>query len=369
MGHAMGSCFPCVPWASPTGARAKLPGNGDELEEPVWFDAEEGDSTHDHLFATTRHRIYQLQRTFTGGPQRVDARSSSRAGTPASPTRGPSSDSYSWTRGDGHGFQVRNSCRGGRVQKVPSEGSLYECISIDIVKADCKVSEVLHRLVPMPPQGGNETWWSGCPLPRVLCIVAQIPYERGPTLFGEHPANDHGCSIITVHRIKPTTLQMLRSERRMAAVSLFAKFVSGGTTHLVGGTKTSGLFKAIAVAGNVEAIGVPRVLLPTVRKFNGKPCLITQSGTVFQDTSGRGEWLEVNVDIRRFCSLARNMLVSLRDLLPRTSVHCGFTIQGCEDHELPEGIVADVWLHNVDLITDARAIDDPRAAQPPRPTV
>jgi len=308
-------------------------------------------SSTDIGVGAVRHHIYRLNRLITGQLGNL-------LPVPA--------DSYSWSVGDGLGFQVRNSCRNGRVQKIPSEGSMYECISVDIVKSGCKISEVLHRLVQVPPQavgtGSNETWWPGCPLPRVLCIVGQIPYDRGPTLFGEHPANDHGCSIITLYHIKPATMRLLRSGERTAAVSLFAKYVSGGTTHLIGGNRTSGLFKAIAVAGNVEAIGVPRVLLPTVRNFNGKPCLITQSGTVFRDASG--EWLEVNVDIRCFCSLARNMLVSLRDLLPRTSVHCGFTIQGCEDHELPEGIVADVWLHNVDLISDARPIDDPRVTAP-----
>lgn len=361
MGRGLCHCLPCVPWASTSGSSSKLQGSAEELEEPIWFDAEEGDSTHDHLFATTRHSIYRIQSSIF---RPVDT---SGVPAPVVPGRCHESDSYSWSCGDGLGFQVRNSCRRGRVQKGPSDGAMYECISVDIVKSGCKVSEVLHRLVAIPPQGvhseSDETWWPGCPLPRILCIVAQIPYERGPTLFGEHPASDHGCSIITLHRIRPATLRLIRSERRTAAVSLFAKFVNGGTTHLIGGTQTSGLFKAIAVAGNVETIGVPRVLLPTVRKFNGKPCLITQSGTVFRDASG--EWLEVNVDIRHFCSLARNMLVSLRDLFPRTSVHCGFTIQGCDDHELPEGIVADVWLHNVDLIAAARDIDDPRVSAPP----
>merc|ERR1719210_534174 len=52
----------------------------------------------------------------------------------------------------------------------------------------------------------------------VHCLGCSVSSHRSPMSVG--------CSIITVHRIKPTTLQMLRSERRMAAVSLFAKFVS-----------------------------------------------------------------------------------------------------------------------------------------------
>jgi len=357
---AIGATLVNYGWGPVVSTTATPPGeDADDLEELVWFDSEEGDSTHDHLFATTRHHIYQLHKTNTGS-----------WGHPGMlpPVR---EESYSWSAGDGLGFQVRNSCRNGRIQKAPAEGSMYECISVDIVKSSCKVSEVLHRLVEMPPQavdsGSDETWWPGCPLPRVLCIVIQIPYERGPTLFGEHPANDHGCSILTLHRIKPATLRLLRSGRRTAAVSLFAKFVSGETTHLVGGNRSSGLLKAIAVAGNVEAIGVPQVLLPTVRKFNGKPVVITRSGTVFRDASG--EWLELDVDIRFFCSLARSVFVSLRGLLPRTSVHCGFTIQGCEDHELPEGIVADAWIHNIDLVAHARHIDDPPVTAMPKSMV
>eukprot|EP00415_Alexandrium_ostenfeldii_P005081 UN5081 len=95
--------------------------------------------------------------------------------------------------------------------------------------------------------------------------------------------------------------------------------------------------------------------MPTVRKFNGKPCLITKSGTVFKDPAG--EWLEVDIDIRRFCYVARSMLISLREVLPRSSVHCGFTIQGCDEEELPEGIVCDMWLHNVNLVDDPRLIE------------
>eukprot|EP00415_Alexandrium_ostenfeldii_P001878 UN1878 len=97
------------------------------------------------------------------------------------------------------------------------------------------------------------------------------------------------------------------------------------------------------------------MLMSTVRKFNGKPCLITKSGTVFKDPAG--EWLEVDIDIRRFCKLARTMLISLRELLPRSSVHCGFTIQGCDEEELPEGIVIDMWLHNVNLVDDPLSIE------------
>mmetsp|Transcript_80882 Transcript_80882/g.252293 ORF Transcript_80882/g.252293 Transcript_80882/m.252293 type:complete len:393 (-) Transcript_80882:100-1278(-) len=379
---AADGCWQCFPFGRRTDVRASRKGGITSLmsgrSDTVYFDAEEGTSHHDHLFVHA-YKFTRLvdQSVHSLASSLVPSFSSVSPPPPTSPSggswlgttipercagQGLAGSGCSWSRGDGSGFQIRDSCRNGRVSKIGSSGALYECMSVDVVRSGCKVSEVLGRLVPVPSsqstqRNGELGWWPGCPLPRVLCVVAQLPEQVGP-VFGEHPAEDAGVSIVTIFRIKPETIRVLRSCRWPADLRMFVDFVKAGKTDLPtdrGGSKTSGLMKAVAAVGNLEEVGVPKLLLPTVRKYSGKPCLITKSGTVFKDPSG--EWLEIDIDLRRFCRLARTMLVSLRDLLPRSSVHCGFTIQGCDDDELPEGIVCDMWLHNINLKDDPRQIE------------
>jgi len=210
-------------------------------------------------------------------------------------------------------------------------------------------------------RGGGQalSWKPCCPLPRIICLNIQVPYKAGSSLQKAHPRDDHGLSIIAFFHIKGETLQMLRNPDPPPCLRLLKDFVEGGSMDLPrpnGANKTTGLFKGIAHAENVDDVGVPFLLKPTVLKYHHKPVLMTKSGKVFKSTDG--EWMEIGVDVRRFSSFAKNMLVTLRDLLPEASVHFGFTIQGQEDEDLPEGILFDLRLHYANLAMDPKWIDD-----------
>merc|ERR1712032_454119 len=212
---------------------------------------------------------------------------------------------------------------------------------------------VLGRLVKPPAAPAGSTWTAGCPLPRLLCIVVQLPYQVNPS------DDDHGCSIVTIHEIREETLQALQQDTPPAHIRLLRDFVCAGQTDLPqsqGKTNSAGLFKAIAQVGNFDELTLPWLLKRPVKSYNGKPCLITKSGTTFKGP--RNEWLEVDVDVRDFNTFARNMLYQLREHLKEASIHCGFTIQGCTPEELPEGIVTDIWLHNIDIVENPTIITD-----------
>jgi len=177
-----------------------------------------------------------------------------------------------------------------------------------------------------------------------------------------HPADDHGCSIVAIFRIKHKTVEMLKMNEGAwpASLRLFRDFVRGGTTDLPNpGPRKCGLLKAIATCKNVDEVaeGIPAVLKRQALRQNGKPTLITQSGQVFRDPAG--EWLEVSIDVRRFCFAAREApsrhtvmaLRQLRDRLGKASVHIGFLIQGTGE-DCPEGIVCDARLHCLDIMKD-----------------
>merc|ERR1712187_76948 len=95
---------------------------------------------------------------------------------------------------------------------------------------------------------------------------------------------------------------------------------------------------------------------------NATPVLITKSGRLHKDPLG--EWLEVDVDIRCWSYAARHALLNLRDCLPLARMQVGFLIQGCEDDDLPEGMVGVFRIHNLDLLNSPVSITDPRTVKP-----
>eukprot|EP00928_Gymnodinium_smaydae_P045847 TRINITY_DN30517_c0_g1_i1.p1 TRINITY_DN30517_c0_g1~~TRINITY_DN30517_c0_g1_i1.p1 ORF type:complete len:406 (-),score=81.83 TRINITY_DN30517_c0_g1_i1:128-1285(-) len=259
--------------------------------------------------------------------------------------------SVRWSQGDGLGFKVRSLGNDGHrhLQKELSGGNLYDCISVDIVRADHRIRKIIGNHVEVTGEGG----WCHA-LPRILCMNVQLPYRSGWPMMA-HPSDDHGCSIVAFFRIRDETLELLRKPcaEQPPALRLLQDFVKGGATDLPNpGPRKSGLFKAIATCENVEEVaqGIPSVLKTQAMKQNGKPALITQSGAVFKDAAN-GEWMEISIDVRRFCFAAREALVQLRDRLRQASVHIGFLIQGV-GMDLPEGIICDVRLHCLDIMND-----------------
>lgn len=269
----------------------------------------------------------------------------------------------SWAKGNGLGFQLRCGPNYGRSpQKCPSDGSLYECVTVDMVTSDQKVDGVLERLVSVPHS--TSSWSRGCPLPRFICVNTQLPYGPGSTMR----SSGSGSNVISIFQIKDETLRALcEPEKQSAGFRNFLRFCQEpmGTPDAVDdparslnsrrnpkkrAMNDSGLFKAVAVAENWDAVGLP----DSLRAFNGKPVLISKSGTIVKDPEG--EWVEITVDLGQFALLARSSLWLFRELLPRAQLHIGFLIQGMEDDELPEGLIGDVRLHHVDMMAHPQHI-------------
>lgn len=382
------SCCPCLQGLAKAGHPEPLP----PRRETVYLDAEEGGSDDDHKFEEMKERARMVEemkerarvglssvatsltRTFSGLQAAV---SSERRAS----TQGVSEDDWfrntlsrfelvndelptgldrpqdpCWSEGSGCGFELRSRHWGRKAaKKAWTHGAMYRTISADVVKSHRgAVSEVMGRLVQSSAIAGS-SWEAGCLLPRLLCFVVQLPYKVTGSC-----EEDPGCSIVTVHQITDETLNALKQDPLPPHIQLFAKFVQGGETdlpqHPAGKSDTSGVFKAIARVGNFEDLHFNMLLRPVVSKYNGTPCLITKSGTVFKGPSD--EWLEVDVNVRKFSKIARSSLYQLQGHLKQCSIHCGFTIQACTPDELPEYIVADSWLHNIDILEDPRLIDD-----------
>ncbi|CAM9692877.1 unnamed protein product, partial [Sphacelaria rigidula] len=80
-------------------------------------------------------------------------------------------------------------------------------------------------------------------------------------------------------------------------------------------------FKALAVVNNLDAIKMQRLVGP----FNGKPVLITESGSLF---------LEMDVNVRQWSFLARKGLHKLEPKFGLMNISVGFLIEGRQDDEV-----------------------------------
>jgi hypothetical protein len=279
-----------------------------------------------------------------------------------------------WKKGDGEGLRVRCGPKYRQTgHKTDSCGSLYEGVYCDAIKADAKITDVMERCIklsslPRPSCGEGDVsggrsspaWTKDCGVPRVLCINLMLPYKAGITPFG---GADGGCSFVGVFQLKEETLRALRTGKGPASLKLWKDFCAGPcgrpgdpscpnrslARRLKPGVKKdqqTGLFKATAYCVNPQDVNVPNMF----HTYNGKPCLITNSGYIVKDPAG--EWIEIGIDVRGFNMLARKMLCSFRQLLPQTKIHYGFLVQGVEDDEMPEGLLCDMYVCGVSMMDD-----------------
>ena len=82
-------------------------------------------------------------------------------------------------------------------------------------------------------------------------------------------------------------------------------------------------------------------------KYNGKPALITKSGTIAQGD----DYLEIGINTFRFAFLTKK---GIKMALPRTAemvLQAGLTIEGRDDEELPEQMIAVAYVKHLDLLS------------------
>lgn len=141
-------------------------------------------------------------------------------------------------------------------------------------------------------------------------------------------------------------------------------------------------FKALAVVNNLDVVNMQRLVSP----FNGKPVLITESGSLarglrtpsgeasFEDMEGgraeggagtadepgssasgvpfaADDFLELDINVRRWSYLARKGLHKLEPKFGVINVSVGFLIEGREDSEVRgKGAIRFDFIFNVENV-------------------
>ena len=97
----------------------------------------------------------------------------------------------------------------------------------------------------------------------------------------------------------------------------------------------------MAQVHDIGKLGLPGF----IEKYNGKPTLITKSGTF---TTGPG-YAEMDINVHRFGFPAKRGLYHLQEKFKDMICEVGFTIEGRDDSELPEVMLGIAKLNRLDV--------------------
>ena len=189
-----------------------------------------------------------------------------------------------------------------------------------------------------PGQGGRPGEGGSDLLPPLFILNFMMPL----TAPAVRPSSgrDPGCNFIFVCSLKEETRRALEEPREAwpAGLRLLVDWVAEAPSN----PKVSGCFKLITQVVDMKDLGLGSF----IEGYNGKPVLITKSGTIYQ---GPG-YFEMDADVHNFNVLARKTLKGMHRQLPRVRAQVGFVIQGTANDELPEQMLACCELPDCDFL-------------------
>ena len=101
--------------------------------------------------------------------------------------------------------------------------------------------------------------------------------------------------------------------------------------------------KCICGVANPNELQVDTMSRSLVTKYNAKPFICKTSGVFYK----RDHYFGVEVDAHRWGKLALNGFALLKGYIPEMRVRLGLLIEGVDDDELPEQILACAYLSHL----------------------
>jgi len=108
-------------------------------------------------------------------------------------------------------------------------------------------------------------------------------------------------------------------------------------------------FKLVVKMENLKDLGKTG---STLEQYNGKPVLITKSGSIFpslDDVYGPLGYLELGINTFRFAYLTKLGMSKFIPSLQKLKLHIGVVIEGRDNNELPEQTLVACRIHGLDL--------------------
>eukprot|EP00638_Chattonella_subsalsa_P005162 CAMPEP_0117750820 /NCGR_PEP_ID=MMETSP0947-20121206/10607_1 /TAXON_ID=44440 /ORGANISM="Chattonella subsalsa, Strain CCMP2191" /LENGTH=418 /DNA_ID=CAMNT_0005569083 /DNA_START=147 /DNA_END=1406 /DNA_ORIENTATION=- len=241
-----------------------------------------------------------------------------------------------WEPCPGTYFRIRQPGYASHGQKDFSGPSFYELLGVDTFRT---TSHRESKLVPRKIARHPHVVSSNHPhVPSVFVVNCQIPYDT-PIMFNKSTNYDGACTQIVFHfgiteecRDWLADYEQSRTEGKEAeddsqippALKLLVEWCKRAEEDF----DYRARFKAMAMIDNMDDLELPSL----VQRYNGKPALITYSGTL----SRGDDFLEMDINVHKFAYIARKGLDYVKDKLERGLIRVGFTIEAREEEHLPE---------------------------------
>ena len=242
------------------------------------------------------------------------------------------------TNGNGTEFELRLKGYNTHKKKGASPLHVYEPVRVDVFKRKSVMFHVASRLtLPPPPDGKATSNRSG--LPRRLIFNTVLPAE-GPSLMG----GSDGLCFQTVIVFEATAERLEKwVDEGSEAARLFQRFCRDapeGVMPSSGDTDIKERLKLVPMVDNIKTIGISMI-----EKYNGKPALLTKSGSVHRGD----DYIELGLNTFRFGYTTKKAVSMMFHRIKDLDFHAAVTLEGRSDDELSEQALLAVRLKGLDL--------------------
>jgi len=220
--------------------------------------------------------------------------------------------------------------------KAASADSLFDLISVDLFTTETCAVQLSERIRLPEPQPRQE----GLAVPQVLLVTVGVPQEAPGLLTGSQDKSPTLTAAFTFH-LSSAAQADAASASPSAAIRLLARYYARAT----GDSEVKRTFKMIGRAANYDSLGLPS----WIKRFNGKPVIIHQSGEVYAGERDGVRFLEENVLVGRWSLWAKQGVHMIMPRYKEIDAEIGFVLQGTEDDELPETMLGAARLPYIDV--------------------
>jgi len=220
-------------------------------------------------------------------------------------------------------------------QKGSSGPALYDLLTMDFLFANTPLQSTSDKFrIPHIP-GVTDVDTGHAHIPPMLIINTWLPGEE-PSMFGR-PIDDSSYSIPMIFVLSKSTLEQLRD---ITTASPGVKLLSEWCMKAETDPEFRGRFKVMGMIEDIESTNLPKL----IQGYNGKPALVTKSGTFTRQNN----YIEFTINVNMWAYLAKKGLFTLIPTFPDFIVNVGFTIEARCDEEMPEVLLGGCRLMNLD---------------------
>lgn len=235
-------------------------------------------------------------------------------------------------------------------KKIPSPGSLYECVTVDIFTSSNVCLDIAARVV-LPKVNfddgpGPKTWKS----PDIFVITVSLPTEAPASVFAPSTDDGVGYTACMYYVMREDTRDILRrvtaddynpskeiigdkQKSKVNAVKLFEQWCRRAPND----PDFQARFKFVPYVSNVKECGLPGWM----QGYNGKPILIKRKNkTGYLHCHPELSAMEFDVSLHPFPYVAKQAFSYLfQNVAKDVVVIFGFVVESRDDDELPECLI------------------------------